>query len=58
MGSASDFMIQGPRRFIFNAAYWCDWLEASSSATRFVEVVGRYESLKCGFNFDELGVKP
>jgi FG-GAP-like repeat/Trehalose utilisation len=58
MGSASDFKNQGLRRLVVNAAYWCVGLEASISATRSVDVVGSYEPLESGFNYQELGVKP
>jgi hypothetical protein len=58
MGSASDFKSHGLRRLVVNAAYWCVGLEASISASRSVEVVGSYDPLKSGFNYEELGVKP
>jgi outer membrane protein assembly factor BamB len=58
MGSATDFKNQGLRRLVVNAAYWCVGLEASISATRSVDVVGSYEPLESGFNYEELGVKP
>lgn len=58
MGSASDFKNQGLRRLVVNAAYWCAGLEASILATRSVDIVGSYEPLESGFNYQELGVKP
>ncbi|MDX1926731.1 MAG: FG-GAP-like repeat-containing protein [Pirellulaceae bacterium] len=58
MGSASDFKNQGLRRLIVNAAYWCVGLEASISAARSVDIVGSYQPLESGFNYQELGVKP
>ncbi len=58
MGSASDFKSHGLRQLVVNAAYWCVGLEASISATRGVDVVGSYEPLESGFNYEELGVKP
>lgn len=58
MGSASDFKSHGLRRLVVNAAYWCVGLEASISASLSVEVVGSYDPLKSGFNYEELGVKP
>lgn len=58
MGSGNDLKNPGLRRLIVNAAYWCVELEASISATRSVDVVGNYEPLKSGFNYEELGVKP
>ncbi len=58
MGSASDLKNQGLRRLIINAAYWCVELESSISATRSVEIVGKYEPLESGFNYKELGVIP
>ena len=33
-------------------------MEDSISASRSVEIVGSYEPLESGFNYDELGVKP
>ncbi len=58
MGSAIDFKSQGLRRLIVNAAYWCIGLESSISANRSVDVVGKYEPLESGFNYQELGVTP
>ncbi|MBX3416474.1 MAG: ThuA domain-containing protein [Pirellulaceae bacterium] len=58
MGSASDFKNPGLRRLVVNAAYWSVGLENSISATSSVNVVGNYEPLKSGFNYEDLGVKP
>lgn len=58
MGSASDFENPGLRRLIVNAAYWCVELESSISATHSVDVVGSYQPLKSGFDYQGIGVKP
>lgn len=58
MGSGTDLKNPGLRRLMINAAYWCIGMESSISATRSVEIVGDYEPLESGFNYDELGVKP
>ncbi len=58
MGSGNDFKNPGLRRLVVNAAYWCVGLEGSISATGSVEIVGSYQPLESGFNYQELGVKP
>jgi hypothetical protein len=58
MGSGSDLKSPGLRRLVINAAYWGIGMEASISATRSVDIVGRYQPLESGFNYEELGVKP
>ena len=58
MGSGIDLKSPGLRRLVINSTYWCIGMEESISATRSVEIVGSYEPLESGFNYDELGVKP
>ncbi len=59
MGSATDLKNAGLRRLIVNAACWALGMESSISATSSsVDIVGTYEPLESGFNYDELGVKP
>ena len=58
MGSAEDFANAGVRRLTVNAVYWGLGMEQSISATRSVEIIGDYQPLGSGFNYDELGVEP
>lgn len=58
MGSAEDFSNAGVRRLTVNAAYWGLGLEQSIDADRSVEIVGDYQPLAAGFNYEKLGVKP
>ena len=58
MGSAKDFENEGVRRLTINAVYWGMGLEDSIAADRSVEIVGKYEPLKSGFNYEKFGVKP
>ena len=58
MGSAKDFENEGVRRLTINAIYWGLRMEDSIDAQRSVEIVGPYEPLKSGFNYEKFGVKP
>lgn len=58
MGSAEDFENAGVRRMTINAVYWGLGMEDSIDPDRSVEIVGEYEPLKPGFNYQKLGVKP
>jgi len=58
MGSGTDLKSAGLRRLIINAGYWGMGMESSITADRSVEIVGTYEPLESGFNYEELGVKP
>ncbi|MCK5942035.1 MAG: ThuA domain-containing protein [Planctomycetes bacterium] len=58
MGSARDYRSTGLRRLTLNAALWCLGLEAKITPDLSVEIVGAYEPLQSGFNYDKLGVKP
>jgi arylsulfatase A-like enzyme len=58
MGSATDLKSEGLRRLIVNAVYWTIGIESAISPHSKVDIVGRYEPLKSGFNYKELGVLP
>ncbi|MEQ8763695.1 MAG: ThuA domain-containing protein [Planctomycetota bacterium] len=58
MGSAKDFESAGLRRLVINAAYWCLEMEDKIRADASVEIIGDYEPLPSGFDYDRLGVKP
>ncbi|MFT4541218.1 MAG: type 1 glutamine amidotransferase [Planctomycetota bacterium] len=58
MGSAKDFQSAGMRRLLFNAAYWCLELEGVIDPTSSVAIIGEYEPLASGFNYEKLGVHP
>ncbi|MGI9240523.1 MAG: ThuA domain-containing protein [Verrucomicrobiales bacterium] len=58
MGSARDFQSAGLRRLTINAAYWCMGLEDRITADRSVEIIGVYEPLASGFNYEKLKVVP
>ena len=58
MGSAKDFESAGLRRLLFNACYWCLGMEGDIRADGSVEVLGEYEPLASGFNYEALGVAP
>lgn len=58
MGSGTDLKNPGLRRLIINAAYWSLGMEASITPTRCVDIVGTYEPLSSGFNYEKLGVVP
>ena len=58
MGSARDYQSAGLRRLTTNAAYWCLELEDEIDAGSNVDIVGDYQPLKSGFNYQQLGVVP
>ncbi len=58
MGSARDFENEGVRRLTVNAVYWGLGMEADIRKDSSVEVVGEYQPLKSGFNYEKLGVQP
>ena len=58
MGSGDDLESTGLRRLIINAAYWGMAMEAATSPSRSVDIVGPYKPLESGFNYKELGVVP
>ena len=58
MGSARDLESAGLRRLIINAVYWGLEMENEISPKSSVAIVGDYEPLESGFNYEKLGVKP
>lgn len=58
MGSGHDLENPGLRRLIINAVYWGMGMEQAITATRSVDIVGSYQPLESGFNYEELGVVP
>ncbi len=58
MGSAQDLANPGLRRLILNAAYWGLRMEENISAGLSVDIVGQYQPLGSGFNYEKLGVMP
>lgn len=58
MGSARDFENEGVRRLAVNAVYWGLEMESEINANRSVEIIGNYEPLRSGFNYEKLGVQP
>lgn len=58
MGSGTDFKSPGLRRLVVNAVYWGMEMEAAISETRSVDIVGDYQPLESGFNYEKIGVKP
>ncbi len=58
MGSARDYQSAGLRRMTINAVYWCLGMSDRISADSSVDIIGEYEPLESGFNYEELGVKP
>lgn len=58
MGSAEDFENAGVRRLTVNAVYWGLGLDRAIDPESSVDIVGKYEPLKAGFNYEKLGVKP
>ncbi|MDF1862143.1 MAG: ThuA domain-containing protein [Verrucomicrobiales bacterium] len=58
MGSARDLESAGLRRLIINASYWGMGMEERISPDSSVEIVGDYDPLASGFNYEKLGVVP
>ena len=58
MGSARDLGNEGVRRMTVNAVYWGLGMEKAIKPNRSVAIVGDYNPLKPGFNYEKLGVKP
>ncbi|MFO0925182.1 MAG: ThuA domain-containing protein [Pirellulales bacterium] len=58
MGSGTDLKNEGLRRLLINATYWCVGMESAISPTGRVDIVGQYQPLESGFNYDALGVRP
>lgn len=58
MGSGNDLESAGLRRLIINAAYWGTGMESAITPTRSVDIVGTYQPLESGFDYQALGVVP
>jgi len=58
MGSAKDYQSAGLRRLTINAAFWCLGMEDQITPDLSVEIVGGYDPLTSGFNYEKLNVKP
>jgi hypothetical protein len=58
MGSAKDLENEGVRRLTVNAVYWGLGMEDAIDADRSVAIIGEYQPLKPGFNYEKLGVEP
>lgn len=58
MGSAKDFENQGVRRVTINGVYWGLGMEDQIKPDSNMAIVGDYEPMKDGFNYEKLGVKP
>ena len=58
MGSGTDLENPGLRRLIINAVYWGLGMESAITPTRSVDIVGTYQPLKSGFNYQAIGVVP
>ncbi|NQU48350.1 MAG: ThuA domain-containing protein [Planctomycetes bacterium] len=58
MGSGKDFESAGLRRLAVNAVYWSLGLEAQITPEMNVDVVGTFNPLPSGFNYEQLGVRP
>jgi glucose/arabinose dehydrogenase len=57
MGSGKDFESAGLRKLAINAVYWCLGMESQIDPNSSVEVIGTFEPLSSGFNYEKLGVK-
>ena len=58
MGSAEDFANAGVRRLTINAVYWGLGMEDALTPELSVDIVGDYQPLPAGFNYEKLGVEP
>lgn len=58
MGSGEDFANAGVRRLTVNGVYWGLGLEEKIDPESSVDIVGEYEPLRAGFNYERLGVEP
>ena len=58
MGSAEDFQSAGVRRLTINAVYWGLGMEDAIRPENSVEIVGDYQPLRAGFNYEKLNVSP
>ncbi|MCA9061411.1 MAG: DUF1080 domain-containing protein [Planctomycetaceae bacterium] len=58
MGSAEDFENAGVRRLTVNAVYWGLGMDEAIRPNSSVDIVGDYDPLRPGFNYEKLGVVP
>ena len=58
MGHGGDLKNAGVRRMLVNACYWGLGMEGRISATRNVDLVGKYEPANIGVGGHKKGVKP
>ncbi len=58
MGSAADYKNEGLRRLTINAAYWCMNMDDAIDAKSCMDIVGAYEPLESGFDYEKLKVVP
>ncbi|MEM7307240.1 MAG: ThuA domain-containing protein [Planctomycetota bacterium] len=58
MGSARDLQSEGLRRLTINALYWGLGMEDEIRADSNMDIVGEYDPLPSGFNYEKLGVVP
>lgn len=58
MGSAKDYQSEGLRRLTTNAVYWGLKMEGQIDPLSNVDIIGSYEPLASGFNYEKLGVVP
>lgn len=58
MGSGEDYQNAGLRRLTVNAAYWCLQMEKQIDPGSSVDIVGKYEPLRSGFDYARLKIVP
>jgi type 1 glutamine amidotransferase len=58
MGHSVDFLSEGFRRLMVNACYWCMEMPDKIPAKSNVNILGKYEPNRIGFNNEKTGVKP
>ena len=58
MGASQDIVVEGTRRMLVNAAYWCLGMEKKIDAKSKVDIVGEYKPTRFGFGKYTKGVKP
>lgn len=58
MGASQDFLSEGSRRLVVNAAYWCLGMEEGIPPKAAVDIVGDWAPTRFGFNAFKKGVKP
>jgi hypothetical protein len=58
MGSAEDFENAGVRRLTVNAVYWGLDMDDAINPNSSVDIIGDFQPLQSGFNYEQLGVQP